>query len=166
MKNIQPPRWATRFLQWYCKPELLEDLQGDLNEFFERNVQTKGARLARLTYIIDVLKFLRLYTVRKPSFQNPLFKRVMLESYIKTSGRVIVRNKLFSGINIIGMAVSMSVGLLVMAFVSDFFSYDTTLKNKERIYRITTKDEKTNEQTMKLATTSWIAGDMIRQNVP
>ena len=38
-KEIKPPRWATRLLSWYCKPELLEDLQGDLNEYFERNTK-------------------------------------------------------------------------------------------------------------------------------
>jgi hypothetical protein len=43
-KNDSPPKWAARLLSWYCKPELLEDLQGDLNEYFDRNVKKKGAR--------------------------------------------------------------------------------------------------------------------------
>jgi len=165
-KINQPPKWATQFLRWYCKPELLEDLQGDLNEYFDRNLQTKGPRLARLIYIIDVLKFLRLYTARMPSFRNPVIKRVMVESYIKTSGRAIVRSKLFSGINIIGLAISMSVGLLVVAFVSDFLSYDKTIKNKDRIYRISSSDVQTGEQPMRLATTSWKAGELIKQRIP
>ncbi len=53
-----PPRWATRLLCWYCKPELLEDLEGDLYEYFERNVKTRGIRTARWIYFIDVLKFI------------------------------------------------------------------------------------------------------------
>ena len=64
-KLIKPPGWAEAFLNWYCKPELLEDLQGVLNEYFDRNLQTKGGVMARLIYIIDVFKFLRLYTIRK-----------------------------------------------------------------------------------------------------
>ena len=55
----RPPRGAQRLLSWYCKPSLLEDLQGDLNEYFERNLKNKGAARARLIYVIDVLKFLR-----------------------------------------------------------------------------------------------------------
>ncbi|MEO7992271.1 MAG: permease prefix domain 2-containing transporter, partial [Chryseolinea sp.] len=69
-KKIVPPKWADQLLCWYCRPDLLEDLQGDLNEYFERNIKSKGARRARLIYIIDVLKFFRLYTVRKPEFIN------------------------------------------------------------------------------------------------
>jgi hypothetical protein len=40
-KDIRPPGWATRFLNWYCRREVVEDLEGDLNEYFERNVKTK-----------------------------------------------------------------------------------------------------------------------------
>src|ERR1041384_8783556 len=99
-----PPKWAERFLCWYCRPSILEDLQGDLYEYFERNVKEKGARRARIIYILDVIKFFRIYTVRKPEFINLLIHWIMLGSYIKTSGRSIVRNKLFSTINIIGLA--------------------------------------------------------------
>src|SRR6516165_4973823 len=165
-KIVGPPAWTTRFLQWYCRPELLEDLQGDLNEFFARNLSTKGAFFARIIYIIDVFKFLRLYTVRKPSFSNPLIKKVMLGNYIKTSGRVIMRSKLFSGINIVGLAISMSVGMLIIACVSDLYSYDGSLKNKERIFRITTTDEHTGQSDMELASTSWKAGELIKQKIP
>src|ERR1700761_7618681 len=69
---VQPPRWASRFLGWYCRPELLEDLQGDLYEFFGRNVEKRGVFIARLIYILDVLKFFRSYTVRKPTMGRPL----------------------------------------------------------------------------------------------
>ncbi|HEY4335987.1 MAG TPA: ABC transporter permease [Puia sp.] len=163
-KTPTPPKWATALLTAYCRPQLLEDLQGDLNEFFQRNLQTKGAFLARLIYIIDVLKFFRPYMLRKPS--NPFNQRVLFTSYFRTSARVIIRNKLFSSINIIGMAVSLSVGLLVIAFVTDLFSYDTTLLNRDRIYRVTSSFQMAGMPSMKLATTSWKTGTLIRQEVP
>ena len=81
--DIKPPQWATRLLTWYCKSELLEDLQGDLNEYFERNLKNKGARKAKLIYIIDVFKFFRDYTIRKPESINPLTSWIMLGSHIK-----------------------------------------------------------------------------------
>jgi putative ABC transport system permease protein len=162
----KPPKWATWFLHLYCRPGLLEDLEGDLNEIFQRNLQTRGASMARLIYAIDVLKFFRPYTVRKPSLNNPQNNRLMLGSYIKTSGRVIMRNKLFSGINIIGLAVSMSVGLLVLSVVSDLRSYDATLKNKDRIVRVVSNYLPSGQQPMPMASTSWKAGNLIRAEVP
>jgi ABC-type antimicrobial peptide transport system permease subunit len=155
-----PPKWATRLLGWYCKPELLEDLQGDLNEYFDRNVKSKGVRWARWIYIIDVLKFFRLYIIRKPEFVNILIHWIMIGSYIKTSGRSIMRNKLFAGINIIGLAVSMSVGLILIAFISDLFSYDNFHEKKDRIYRVVSA-----KQTMNFASTSVKAGKLIQESM-
>src|SRR5258706_4204164 len=164
-QRAYPPKWAQRFLVWYCKPELLEDLQGDLNEYFDRNVKSKGPLKARLTYIVDVFKFFRCYTVRKPKFIDLFIQWIMIRSYIKTSGRTIVRNKLFSTINIIGLSVSMSVGLLMIAFISDLLSYDDFHEKKNRIYRIVTTDQRQDRQLMTLASTSVKAGKRIQETL-
>lgn len=160
----QPPKWATRLLTWYCKPELQEDLLGDLNEYFERNVKTKGGRRARWIYIIDVLKFFRLYTVQKPKFVDSLINFVMIGSYVKTSGRNLVRNKLFSFINIFGLAVSMSVGLVLIGVLSDILSYDKFHENHNRIHRVISRYEYLGEKGSNfVATTSAKAGRLIKE---
>lgn len=138
-KPIAPPAWARNFLAWYCKPALLEDLEGDLHEVFERNVRTRGRRIAGIIYIIDVVKFLRPYTVRKPEVADALNHFIMLTSYIKTSGRNILRNQLFSFINIFGLAISMAVGLLLIGMLYDLREYDRFHENHDRIYRLTSR---------------------------
>jgi ABC-type antimicrobial peptide transport system permease subunit len=160
----QPPRFATRLLQCYCKPELLEDLQGDLNEYFERNIQTKSLRHAKLIYVTDVFKFFRLYTIRKPEIINLLINFIMIGSYIKTSSRSILRNKLFSTINIVGLAISMSVGLVMIGVLTDTFSYDKFHINHKRIYRvISTYEYLGNKDNQPMATTSLKAGNAIKE---
>ncbi len=162
--KIQPPRFAIRLLEWYCKPELLEDLQGDLNEYFERNIKSRGERKAKLIYIIDVFKFFRLYTIRKPEIINILINFIMIGSYIKTSSRSIVRNKLFSTINIVGLAISMSVGLVMIGVLTDIFSYDKFHVNHKRIYRvISTYEYLGNKDNQPMATTSLKAGKAIKE---
>jgi putative ABC transport system permease protein len=163
-RQHHPPSWAQRFVAWYCKPGLAEDLTGDLNEYFERNVKAIGPRRAKLIYIIDAFKFFRSYTVRRPKLVNLFINWIMIGSYIKTSGRNLMRNKLFSSINIIGLAISMSVGLLLIAFVLDLLSYDKFHKNGERIYRITNVMT-TNRDQGKFATTSIKTGKLIREKV-
>jgi putative ABC transport system permease protein len=89
----------------------------------------------------------------------------MIGSYIKTSGRSLMRNKLFSSINIVGLAISMSVGLLLIAFVLDLRSYDKFHKNGERIYRITNVASFKGEQGGKFSSTSMKTGKLIREKV-
>ncbi|GAB4043239.1 ABC transporter permease [Spirosoma jeollabukense] len=152
-KSVEPPKWAQRLLSWYCRPELLEDLQGDLNEYFERNLLTKGPKQARWIYSLDVLKFARIYTLRTPSRTfSP--QPIMIGSYLKTSGRSIVRNKLFSLINVAGLSIGLSVGLLVIALIYDLLSYDRFHEHRDRIYRVITTQQTQAGNTNELASTS------------
>jgi ABC-type antimicrobial peptide transport system permease subunit len=164
-RKIAPPRWATRLLRWYCKPSLLEDLEGDLNEYFQRNIKNKNAGKARFIYIIDVIKFFRLYTVRKPEFINLLINWVMLRSHIKTSVRSIARNKLFSTINIVGLAIGMSVGLLLIAFANDLLSFDKFNEKGGRIYLIISKTRFKQGYSSTFATTSVKTDRLIKEKV-
>lgn len=164
-RQHHPPEWAQRFVEWYCKPGLAEDLIGDLNEYFERNVQSIGPFRAKVIYMIDAFKFFRSYTVRRPKLIHLFINRIMIGSYIKTSGRNLMRNKLFSTINIVGLAISMSVGLLLIAFMLDLRSYDRFHKNGEKIYRITNVLTSNREQSSKYASTSIKTGKLIREKV-
>lgn len=165
-KDIQPPRWAIWFLNWYCKPELAEDLEGDLFEYFERNVKKRGVRTARWIYIIDVLKFMRLYTIRKPNILDKLTQWIMIGSYVRTSGRSLLRNRLFSSINIVGLAISMSLGLLMIGLLADMKSYDTFHEKRDRIYRIKSSFQRGEQRNMnEFASTSLRAGKLIEESI-
>jgi putative ABC transport system permease protein len=39
-----PPRWADRFLAWYCRHDLLEEIQGDVYELYGRTAKRKQAQ--------------------------------------------------------------------------------------------------------------------------
>lgn len=165
-RRREPPKWALRLIESYARPELVEDLLGDLNEYYQRNLSKKGPFRAKLIYIVDAIKFIRPYTVRRPKFINLLINWIMIGSYVKTSGRNLMRNKLFSTINIIGLAISMSVGLLLISFVHDLLSYDRFHENGDRIYRVTTWPGKNHDETGHFASTSIRAGKLIQERVP
>lgn len=160
-KKPTPPRWADRFLEWYCRPDLLEDLQGDLREYFGRNLTAHGERRARLIYIIDVIKFFRGYTVRSPKYTYPMNHLTIIQNYFKTSFRNLAKNKLFSVINIIGLAISMSVGLLLITFVTELKNFDTFHANYDRIYRVNNTYHAPGEEPDYYASTSILAGRKI-----
>jgi putative ABC transport system permease protein len=159
-----PPRWATRFLAWYCRPELLEDLQGDLNEYFDRNIRSKGRFKARLIYILDVIKFCRPYMMKKIYPVNTMNNLIIFQNYFKTSWRTIAKNKFFSALNIAGLAISMCVGLLLIALVTELSSYDSFHKNAHRIYRVNTIWQES-DSPYKYASTSILAGKNIKETV-
>jgi putative ABC transport system permease protein len=62
----------------------------------------------------------------------------MVRNYFKTASRFLLKNKAFSFINIIGLAVGTLCCLYIVLYVEDQCSYDKYYKDTQDIYRITT----------------------------
>ncbi len=60
----------------------------------------------------------------------------MLKSYFKTAIRNILRNKLFSIINILGLSIGIACSFLIILSLQDDLSFDQFVKDKERIHRV------------------------------
>jgi len=60
----------------------------------------------------------------------------MLKNYLKIAYRHFVRNKLFSFINLFGLAIGLSICMIISLWVQRESSYDRFHANAQRIYRI------------------------------
>jgi putative ABC transport system permease protein len=63
----------------------------------------------------------------------------MLINYFKIAIRNLARSKTYSVINIFGLALGMSVSVLILMFVMHEYSYDKFHANHKRIYRVLSK---------------------------
>jgi len=61
----------------------------------------------------------------------------MFKNYIKTAFRFLLKNKSFSLINVIGLAIGTLCCLYILLYVEDQYSYDKHQNNAEDIYRVT-----------------------------
>ena len=60
----------------------------------------------------------------------------MFKNYFKTAWRSLMKNKMFSFINIAGLSIGMAVCLLILQYVSFELSYDQFNKNAGDLYRV------------------------------
>lgn len=60
----------------------------------------------------------------------------MLKNYLNIAWRNMLRNKIYSAINIIGLAVGMVVAMLIGFWIWDELSYNTSHKNYDRIAKV------------------------------
>ncbi len=77
----------------------------------------------------------------------------MFKNYILIAWRSLLKNKLFSFINIFGLALSMSVCMIVLIRIVDSLEYDNFHNDPETIYRIVSKISDEEGKTWKLAST-------------
>src|ERR1700753_1902677 len=62
----------------------------------------------------------------------------MIKSYLKTAFRFLLKNKIFSFINIFGLAAGTLCCLYILLYVQQQYSYDKQHKGVNDIYRLTT----------------------------
>ena len=60
----------------------------------------------------------------------------MIRNYIKTAFRNLLKNKGFTAINILGLALGLATCLLIVFYVFDELSYDRYNIKADRIYRL------------------------------
>jgi len=85
----------------------------------------------------------------------------MLKNYIKTALRNIKKYKLYSFINIAGLAVGMACCILIFLWIQDEVSYDRFHDNKDRLYRVVSRLE--GEWT---STSPWAINDVLKRDFP
>lgn len=143
--NPTPPRLPGRLLDWCAKNADIEDLKGDLDEAFSDNVCQKGLFGARLQYTRHVLSLCFSYALRKrkdataysPYYTTNSF--AMLQNYFKIAIRNFLKHKLFTAINIVGLALGMSICLLALSVSTSILQSDSFHEKKDRVYQVNTR---------------------------
>ena len=130
-----PPRGAERFLEWFVRDELCEEVLGDLEEKFYQVYDEKGYRKARLNYWYQVFNYLRPFAIRrkKPSYSN---NYAMFKNYYTVAWRNLFKYKMYSFIKIGGFAIGIAACLLIAIYIKDEMSYDKQVANIDRTYRL------------------------------
>jgi putative ABC transport system permease protein len=90
----------------------------------------------------------------------------MLRNYLKTALRNLLRSKLYSLINIIGLAVGISFSLLIILFVTDEWSFDRFHPDADRIYRVAARETEADGRQSINVSTSLMLGPMLKENLP
>ncbi len=150
------PRIGRRLLLFLTSYEEEHAASGDCGEEFVERVRAGGRLRALLWYWSQVLHALGAYT--KLSF---LIGAAMLKNYLKITWRNIRNHKLYSFINIMGLAVGMACCILILLWVQDELSYDRFHENFDNLYTTNPELEGTryNSNPLALAPT-------LRENYP
>src|SRR5687768_12917110 len=114
--KINPPKKAVDFLRWFCREDYLEEIEGDLTEVFKKEVEHSPHK-AKWKFTWSVITYFR------PQFMKELGKYYqpnaidMYKSYFKIGWRNLLKNRGYSSINIGGLALGLTVCMLIGLYV-------------------------------------------------
>ncbi|MEM6630219.1 MAG: ABC transporter permease, partial [Bacteroidota bacterium] len=161
-----PPTFGTQLLQWIYGVEFFNEIHGDFLELFEENLANKGRFQARWHYVKDALFSLRNLRIKRyPSL--PYFNQfAMFENYFKITLRNIAKNKVYSVLNILGLALGIAACIFILQYVSYERSYDTFHAHYEDLYRIQYKVYRGNELNIDCAAAVPRVGPFMKEKMP
>ena len=86
----------------------------------------------------------------------------MFANYLKTALRNLLRNKIFSFINISGLAIGIAACLLIFLYIITEFSYDKFHEKADRIYRVAINGEVSGSFLNVAVSSAAMAGPIVR----
>ncbi|MGD1960005.1 MAG: ABC transporter permease [Fulvivirga sp.] len=157
---------ADAIFRWYCHPDYYPDIQGDLEELYAGHLRNNRS-FPQVKYCIDVLLLFR------PSLIRPLFKDsnsntiAMFQNYFKISLRALARHKMFTTINVIGLAIGLTSFLLINEYIRFEKSYDSIHKDSDQLHRVSYLRLNQGGQVIdKDAMASYLTGNVLKKELP
>lgn len=134
MKPI-PPQNSLSFLRWFCREDYLEEFEGDLIEVFEEDYIASPAR-AKRKFSWSVFRYFRPEFIKFFHSKYETNHLTMLQNNLKIAWRNLLRGKVYSFLNIAGLAIGMACSMLIAAFVYNELNYDRQHEHADRIFRV------------------------------
>jgi putative ABC transport system permease protein len=157
--------FAIRLLRKFCPDQLLEEIEGDLLQKYERDAKDLGERRAKRRLLWNVIRFFRPGIILRNKIAMKENQFTMLNNYFITSVRHIRKSKVNFGFKLGGLTLAIFSFLSIAIYVSYQISYDTHHRDYENIYRINSQ-RKENDQLEKYAIVPLPIGPLLKQYIP
>ncbi|HTJ50510.1 MAG TPA: ABC transporter permease [Cyclobacteriaceae bacterium] len=146
MKNSSPPEWALRFLQWICPDHLLEEIEGDLIQKFNKDLRIAGEEKAKKRFVWNTIRFFRPEILFRNKISAKAGQLPMFKNYFKTSYRHILNSKLNFVFKLGGLTITVLSFLIIAIYISFQHSFDRYHNDFENIYRINSERKENGKQ--------------------
>lgn len=130
-KCPRPPRLPESLMRFFYPRHDSGYLDGDLREIYTDIYEEKGWIAAGCWYWSQFL-----LTVPPLVIHSLYWSMIMLKNYLKTAFRHLFRQKVYTAINIFGLAVGLSCCVLIFLYVADELSFDNFHENEKTTFRI------------------------------
>ncbi|HPI79943.1 MAG TPA: ABC transporter permease, partial [Cyclobacteriaceae bacterium] len=88
----------------------------------------------------------------------------MLRNYLKIAFRSLLRSKVHSTINILGLGIGIACCILIVLFVKDEWTFDTFHGKADRIYRVWAREDYGKDEVFFYTVTPFPMGPTLKDN--
>ena len=157
-----PPRWLCKPLLKLINADFREEIEGDLQEVYQIYYQSMGAHRANWRIFLDLISLWRWSLCRRGGSKRSLNQGVMIKTNLKLAYRTLLKNRTYSGINLAGLSVGLTIGGLIMLYVFQEYSVDRFHRHSDRIYKVFSESA----DGSAMETNAWPVGHVLATEFP
>ena len=138
------PRRPIKFLRWFCKADLIDEIEGDLIEAYRERCRENPKKAKRLLWleVLESFKWKNLGIMEKQ--ETPMQRSLaILSQYSKVFFRSVSRSKIYTSISVLSLSLGITCALLIYLYIYKEYQYDRFFTDADRIYRIAFTSEST-----------------------
>ncbi|MFN8340272.1 MAG: ABC transporter permease [Cyclobacteriaceae bacterium] len=136
MMTEQSTPWAIRILRWFCPPQLLEEIEGDLLQQMEDDEVRYGILRARRRMFWNMIRYFRpgILFRREGATQSGSLSLLVIN--LGFAWRHVLTKRGNSVLHVTGLTMGISVCLLIYLFIKHERSFDGYHRNASDIFRV------------------------------
>lgn len=155
------PKILDWLLNWSC-PDTRPDLKGDFLELYEHRASEYGRSFANRKLLRDIVSIIPLKFIIREERIKPV---PMLRTNLKIARRMLLKNRVYTAINIVGLSVSLAICILITLFIKDELSFDKHFPDGDNVYRIAGNYSQGGEDRVTSAQTSYLVKPLIEHDL-
>jgi putative ABC transport system permease protein len=156
----EPPKILNWLLDQCC-PESRPDLKGDFLELYDHRCEF-GRSFANRKLLRDTLSIIPLKFIIKEKRYKPV---AMFRTNLKIAKRILVKNRIYTTINIAGLSVSLAICILITLFIQDELSFDKHFEEGDKVYRIAGNYSQGGADRVTSAQTTYLVKPLIEKDI-
>lgn len=138
--EIKPPKWAIWLAKRCIRSEFQEEILGDLEEVFADDLAAGSSSRAKRRFVLETIKLLKPNLLKNIKW---IFQfTTMLQNHFKVAYRSLLRFKVHTAVNLIGLALGLAIAGLMFYYIADERSFDKFHQKGDRIYKIVSHSDK------------------------
>jgi putative ABC transport system permease protein len=157
----EPPK-ILRWLLDECCPESRPDLKGDFLELYDYRAHERGRSFANRKLLRDTLSIIRLKFIIKEKRTKSV---AMFKTNLKIAKRILLKNRIYTAINIAGLSVSLAICILITLFIQDELSFDKHFQDGGKVYRIAGNYSQGGTDRVMSAQTTYLVKPLIEKDI-
>ena len=157
----KPPKILHWLLETFC-PDSRPDLKGDFLELYDHRWLEQGRSFANRKLLQDTVSIIPLNFIIKEEKHTPA---PMFKTNLKIAQRILLKNRIYTFINILGLAVSLAICILICLFIQDELSFDKHFPDGDKVYRIAGNYSQGGADRVHSAQTTYLVKPLIEKDI-